>query len=397
MASIVLGCDSNSNDSKYQDDVAKGLEDAGYKVEKLPIGPSHFANYDYAKHGKNPKGKIGVYLMAASLVSVTDGYEASPGFDYHYFVIRGDVSKLIKSQNDFDTKSIPKDHHGDCIGKLCEEWQGKTYAEINQIAKDKCRCVYAGNSKEAVDNLLSAISGSPLSSTGNNNNNNSNEEDEEEEWDDKDNFTPHKGNIMQIKPYMEIASISFDKSYDSPSGSGNVELLFKPKDYKYLYKGVAMKLKLRRSCDAEWSATGVEEPNYSESEIFFKEHIPTDELLKELGLPNYRKQRNGGVKIITDSSELNGSSDSSTTGNDSSSSSSSSTSSSSSSSGSSSSSKPVNKANKSKSSSNKSKTLSQSYVNSLSPQQALKLSKQTSVYDTKTIKRLGRRSLGLHW
>ena len=393
MAEIVLGCDSNGSDASYQNEVAKGLEDAGYKVEKLSIGPGYFANYDYAKNGKNPKGKIGIYLMAASLVSVTDGYSARPGFDYHYFVIRGDISGLIKSQNDFDTKGIPKDHHGDCVGKLCDKWQGKTYAEINQIAKDRCRCVYAGNSKEAVDNLLSAISGSPLSSNGNNE---GSEEDEEEEWDDKDNFTPHKGKIMEIKPYKEIASVSFDKSYDSPTGTGNVELIYKAKDYRFLYKGVAMKLKLRRTCDEQWSATGLEEPDYDENEKFFKEHIPTDELLKELGLPNYRKQKIQSQTNTTDESDAS-SSDSSTDSDTGSSSSGTSSSSSNNSSSRGNYNRSNNSVNRGSNRGSAKQSLSAKQVNALSPSRAKELAKQTNKYTTQTIKRLRRRAIGLYW
>lgn len=290
MTNIILGCDSNGNNEQWQNTVAKGLTDAGYKVEKLPIAASPFGNSGYQPKAK---GKIGIYLMAASLVSVTDLASNGWLYDYTYFIIRGDVSSLIKSENDMNTKGIPKDHHGDCTNKYCNEWQGKTYNQINEIVKNKGQCLFASNPSEAVSKLLNAITGKPL----NNNSNTNNDEKDNNEWNDKDNFTLHKGNIMEIKPYKEISSISFNKSYDSPSGSGTIELPFKPKDYRFLYKGVAMKLKLRRSCDKEWSATGLEEPYYNENEKFLKEHIPTDELLKELGLPNYRKQK--GLLIKT--------------------------------------------------------------------------------------------------
>lgn len=392
MSTIVLGCDSNSNNVSYQNTVAKGLENAGYKVEKLSIGPDPFANYDYGVGGKNPKGKIGIYLMAASLISVVDSYNCSPGFDYHYFVIRGDVSGLIKSQNDFDTKGVPKDWDRD-YGKVAhyDEWAGKTYKQINELAKDKCKCVFASNANDAVNALLGALNGTSTDSSSDKGN-----DDEDEEWDDKDNFTPHKGKIMEIKPYKEISSVSFDKSYDSPTGTGKVELVYSSKDYRFIYKGVAMKLKLRRSCDAQWSATGLEEPDYDENEKFIKEHIPTKEFLKELGLPDFRKQ---GILIntIKDSSDT-GSADSdgsSVTGSSVSTNSNSGSSSvartSSSSNASSSSNKNVSSKGVTK------KSLSKKYVNSLKPSEAEKLALKTNVYDMTTIKALRRRAMGLYW
>lgn len=48
-------------------------------------------------------------------------------------------------------------------------------------------------------------------------------------------------------------------------------------------------------------------------------------------------------------------------------------------------------------SSSKKKTLTQAYVNSLTPAKAKELAKQTNVYDAVTIKRLRRRGIGLFW
>lgn len=122
---------------------------------------------------------------------------------------------------------------------------------------------------------------------------------DDEDAEDKDNFTPHKGHIMEIKPYKQISSVSFDKSYDSPTGSGTVEMIYNSADKNFIYKGVAMKLKLRRDCDQEWSATGLEEPGYEEHEKFFKEHIPTEELLEELGLKGLRDMKPSGTSPTT--------------------------------------------------------------------------------------------------
>ena len=128
------------------------------------------------------------------------------------------------------------------------------------------------------------------------------EEEEEKEEDDKDTFTPHKGRVMQIKPYKYFKSVDFDKSYSDPTGSGKVvlpydtsnisDLAVTNKDLKYIYKGVSCKVKLRRSSDEPFTPTGIEEVkdvggNYgylSEEEIQEREHIPTEEQLTELGL-----------------------------------------------------------------------------------------------------------------
>ena len=71
MATVVVGCDSNnSNDSKVQNTIVKALEKQNHTVEKLTIGPGYYANYDWHKNGKNPKGKIGVYIIAVMGLTV---------------------------------------------------------------------------------------------------------------------------------------------------------------------------------------------------------------------------------------------------------------------------------------------------------------------------------------
>lgn len=155
---IVLGCDSNGNDSAAQDGVEQVLTQSGYQVEKLSIGPSPFANYSYGHDGKQPKGKIGIYLMAASLVSYLDAAEA--GFDYNIFVIRGDASSLITSEEDINTKGIPKDHHGDCPASLCDPYAGWTFAKLNEKFKGKCVAVYGGKTPEEMGQAaLAALGG----------------------------------------------------------------------------------------------------------------------------------------------------------------------------------------------------------------------------------------------
>ena len=162
MATVVLGCDhNNSADSKWQNTVASALEKAGNTVEKLSIGPNAFASYSYS--GK-AKGKIGVFLLAAGLTSICDLYDGNTNFKYAYFGIRGDIGNGISSQNDFDTKGIHKDHHGDCISKSCNSFDGKTYPQINKITKAKCAAVYGGTPEEMGQNIIKAMGGETSSS-----------------------------------------------------------------------------------------------------------------------------------------------------------------------------------------------------------------------------------------
>lgn len=157
MTTIVLGCDSNGkNDKAYRDQVASMFRKAGYKLELLPISPTPFGVYGYT--GK-AKGKIGVYIMAASLVSVTDLASSGWHFDKTYFIIRGDVSTLINSEKAFNSKGIPRDNDGDCNSSICYKWAGKTYPQINNIIAGKGEVVYGDNAVDGANRVLSAMGG----------------------------------------------------------------------------------------------------------------------------------------------------------------------------------------------------------------------------------------------
>ena len=93
-------------------------------VKQQDIGPNEYATYSYSA---DAKGKLGVYLMAASLLSFLDA--AAAGFDYNVLGIRGDVTEW--TDQEWETKQIPKDHHGDCTIPECDTYQGKTYPELN--------------------------------------------------------------------------------------------------------------------------------------------------------------------------------------------------------------------------------------------------------------------------
>lgn len=157
MSTVILGCDrNNGSDSTWQNTVAKTLEKAGHTVEKLSIGPNAFATYSYSSKAK---GKIGIFLIAAGLTALCDLYDGNTSFKYAYFGIRGDIGNGISSMNDFNTKGIHKDHHGDCISKSCNPFNGKTFPEINKITKAKCQAVYGGSPEEMGKNILTAMGG----------------------------------------------------------------------------------------------------------------------------------------------------------------------------------------------------------------------------------------------
>ena len=155
---VVLGCDINQgNDSEVQSYIAKRLEEAGHKVEKLAIAPGPFASYSYGQGGKQPEGKVGVYIMADSLVSVADLAFGGTKFKYGYFVIRGDLGRpKMDSREDFENNPIGRD--SDCTS-ICDKIAGKTYKEMNSICKDKCQIVFGTTKEEMADELLKAMGG----------------------------------------------------------------------------------------------------------------------------------------------------------------------------------------------------------------------------------------------
>ena len=164
MSTIVLGCDDNDGkNAEWQNTVAKALEDAGHTVEKLPIDPTPFGQYSYGEAGYNPKGKIGVYIMADSLVSVADLAFGGTSFKYAYFIIRMDLDlpRMSKPEH-FNTSPIGRDD--DCTS-VCDHLAGKTYAQMNEICKDKCQCTWGRNPKEGAENLIKAMGGEVASSS----------------------------------------------------------------------------------------------------------------------------------------------------------------------------------------------------------------------------------------
>ena len=152
---VVIGCDSNDgSDSACQETVKQILEQGGYQCEKLAIDPNAYATYSYSD---NAKGKKGVYLMAASLISYLDAGKAN--FDFNVMGIRGDITPWGKKDG-FESKGVPKDHHGDCTIPECDTWQGKTYPELNQnYMPNKVVATYGETHEELGRNILAALGG----------------------------------------------------------------------------------------------------------------------------------------------------------------------------------------------------------------------------------------------
>lgn len=114
------------------------------------------------------------------------------------------------------------------------------------------------------------------------------EERQKEDEEEEEEFHPHKGKIMAIKPYTQISSLSWDKSYDNPTGTSKVNIHYNKTDrddlVKYVYKGASCKAKIRRSNEAQFTSTGIEEYDLSEEEIKQREHYPTKEQLEEINV-----------------------------------------------------------------------------------------------------------------
>lgn len=112
------------------------------------------------------------------------------------------------------------------------------------------------------------------------------EERQKEDEETEEEFHPHKGKIMGINQFNQISDLSWDKSYDNPTGTSKVTLHYQKEDreklIKYIYKGASCKAKLRRSNEEQFTNTGIEEYGLSEEEIIAREHYPTKEQLEEI-------------------------------------------------------------------------------------------------------------------
>lgn len=149
---VIVACDiNNGRDSAMLGSVCSKLENAGYSVINLGIGPGYFSNYDYSG---SARGKVGVYIMAASTVSVADAM-SHQGFDYLVFGIRGDIegSRAVSGWNNIRWGQDP-----DCTS-VCNKWSGHTAQEISDMMGDR-GCLVPGSSPDEMANaVLAAVNG----------------------------------------------------------------------------------------------------------------------------------------------------------------------------------------------------------------------------------------------
>ena len=153
---VIVGCDTNvpGSDAAWRDTTADALRAAGYTVETLSVGSNYFANYDW--HGPS-QGKVGVYLMADSTVSIAD-YACHDGFDYAVFGIRGDAAPKAVAQ--WDTAPWAPD--GDC-NSVCNKWAYKTGQEKDDMLNEmgRGRVVKGSSAEELANVIVAAVNGDP--------------------------------------------------------------------------------------------------------------------------------------------------------------------------------------------------------------------------------------------
>ena len=65
----------------------------------------------------------------------------------------------MDTQEEFQSKGVHKDKHGDCISKSCNILDGKTYPEINEYISSKGKAVFGTSPEELANNVLDAIKG----------------------------------------------------------------------------------------------------------------------------------------------------------------------------------------------------------------------------------------------
>ena len=156
---VVVACDiNNGNDGAMLGSVCSKLESAGYEVINLGIGPGYFSSYDYSG---SASGKVGVYIMAASTVSVADAM-SHQGFDYLVFGIRGDIEGS-RAVSGWDSVAWGQD--SDCSA-VCNAWSGNTAQQISEKMGDR-GCLVPGSSPEEMANaVLAAVNGEAVGGGG---------------------------------------------------------------------------------------------------------------------------------------------------------------------------------------------------------------------------------------
>lgn len=146
---IILGCDANTeDDSTVQNRIAERLEQEGYPVEKLPIGPNYFASTDYSSKAK---GKIGIYLIASGIFSIADATYGSGQFDNYIFGIRGDFGD--RGATNFN---LPIRADADCTS-ICDKLNGKTFNQMNAMLQPYVAICGGADTDELANNIIDRL------------------------------------------------------------------------------------------------------------------------------------------------------------------------------------------------------------------------------------------------
>ena len=151
---VVVGCDrNNGNDWALQDAVVGKLRSAGYNVEQLPVDSNEFANYDW---NRSAKGKVGVYIMASSTISIADAM-SSPGHGFDYYVFANRDNELGRgSISGWNSKPWGRD--SDC-NSVCNGWAGLTSAQIVEKMGSRGTMVYGDGNAGMANAVLAAVNG----------------------------------------------------------------------------------------------------------------------------------------------------------------------------------------------------------------------------------------------
>ena len=150
---IVIGADKNTlgSDRLWSNAAIEKLRNAGWSIEDIGIGPTQFSHYDW--HGAS-KGKIGIFIIAASTVAVADAM-SHHGFDYVIFGIRGDIPGT-RAITGWDTVRWGRDD--DC-NSVCNGWAGLTSQQISDKMGSHGCLVPGNNPTEMANNILAAVNG----------------------------------------------------------------------------------------------------------------------------------------------------------------------------------------------------------------------------------------------
>ena len=164
MVTVLLACDKNDipSDQKNQATVAKILENAGYTVEKLAVGPN---NLQAKSKESSSKGKVGVYMVNGADIGTykdfADGIGSYYNIKYCYFALQGWISPSTCSCEGAKTVKLSKAHDDNYSSvSYTANVSGKTTAEVMEMYKSKIAYACGSSPEELGKNLVKVMGGS---------------------------------------------------------------------------------------------------------------------------------------------------------------------------------------------------------------------------------------------